>query len=84
MSDDTDQSGTPILPSSGHHAGEAKALSELGSKASRASLLDDLKHLAILGETFSGQRSRTDITTDLTDSLDREGAGISAASMATY
>jgi len=48
-------------------------LAELGSRASRASLLDDLKHLAILGETFSGQRSRTDITTDLTDSLDREG-----------
>jgi len=48
-------------------------LAELGSKASRPSLLDDLQHLAILGETFSGQRTKEDVATDLTDSLDREG-----------
>ncbi|KAI5118182.1 hypothetical protein M0805_004995 [Coniferiporia weirii] len=48
-------------------------LADLGKKDNRISLLDELYHLAALGEALTEQRQRSKLTADLADTLDREG-----------
>ncbi|KAL5534754.1 hypothetical protein ACEPAG_1218 [Sanghuangporus baumii] len=48
-------------------------LTNLDQKDGRSTLLEDLQRLAALGETFSGQRTRSKMGADMADVLDREG-----------
>ncbi|KAH8111444.1 meiosis protein SPO22/ZIP4 like-domain-containing protein [Phellopilus nigrolimitatus] len=48
-------------------------LADLRRKDARHALLDDLQHLAVLGETLTEQRQRGKISGEVADTLDREG-----------
>lgn len=48
-------------------------LSDLSKRPDRSSLLDDLKQLTLLAETFTEQRPKAKLANDVSDTLDCEG-----------